>query len=79
MHINSQVRGCHGTVNPADNTAQCRAGQLDLTAVPSDEQPLQLRSYRELFFRIMSRKLWEAPLQDRLVRVRPMRTAIRRR
>jgi hydrazine synthase alpha subunit-like protein/WD40 repeat protein len=48
--INHKCSGCHSPVNPADSTAQVPAGQLDLTNIASDEQPLQLRSYRELFF-----------------------------
>jgi hypothetical protein len=48
--INHKCSGCHSTTNPADNTTQVPQGQLDLTGVPSDDQQLQLRSYRELFF-----------------------------
>jgi hypothetical protein len=54
-------------VNPADNTAQVPASQLDLTAVPSDEEQLQLRSYRELFFSDNEQELVGGALQDRQV------------
>ncbi len=51
-------------MNPADNTTQVPAGQLDLTGVASDEQPLQLRSYRELFFSDNEQELVGGALQD---------------
>jgi len=62
--INHKCSGCHSTVNPADNTAQVPAGQLDLTAVPSDEEQLQLRSYRELFFSDNEQELVGGAVQD---------------
>jgi hypothetical protein len=65
--INHKCSGCHSQTNPADNTAQVPAGQLDLTAVPSDEQQLQLRSYRELFFGDNEQELVGGAVQDRLV------------
>ena len=67
LPINRKCTSCHGPVNPADNTAQVPAGQLDLTAVPSDEQQLQLRSYRELFFSDNEQELVGGALQDRQV------------
>jgi hypothetical protein len=65
--INHKCSGCHSQTNPVDNTAQVPAGQLDLTAVPSDEQQLQLRSYRELFFGDNEQELVGGAVQDRLV------------
>src|SRR5262249_16709212 len=65
--INRKCINCHGPVNPADNTAQVPASQLDLTGVASDEQPLQLRSYRELFFSDNEQALVGGALQDLLV------------
>jgi hypothetical protein len=41
---------CHNRVNPADMTAQLPAASLELTDEVSDEDPLQLRAYRELLF-----------------------------
>ena len=58
--------GCHNTV-AADTTAMVPAGQLDLQNVASDEQPLQLRSYRELFFSDNEQALVGGALQDLLV------------
>src|SRR5262249_22212596 len=58
--------GCHSPVDAA-NAAMVPAGQLDLTAVASDEQPLQLRSYRELFFGDNEQALVGGALVDRLV------------
>jgi hypothetical protein len=64
LPINRKCTNCHSTVNPADNTTQLPAGQLDLTAVASDEEPLQLRSYRELFFSDNEQELVGGALQD---------------
>lgn len=64
LPIDHKCTNCHSTVNPADNTTQLPAGQLDLTAVASDEQPLQLRSYRELFFSDNEQELVGGALQD---------------
>ena len=64
LPINRKCTNCHGPVNPADSTAQVPASQLDLTGVPSDEQPLQLRSYRELFFSDNKQELVGGALQD---------------
>jgi hypothetical protein len=55
--------GCHAPVNMA-NMAMVPGGQLDLTAVPSDEEPLQLRSYRELFFTDTQQEVIMGALQD---------------
>ncbi len=65
--INHKCSGCHSQTNPADNTAQVPAAQLDLTAVASDEEPLQLRSYRELFFGDNAQALVGGAVQDLLV------------
>jgi hypothetical protein len=40
------------------------AGQLDLQAVASDEEPLQLRSYRELLFTDNEQEVIMGALQD---------------
>jgi hypothetical protein len=64
--INHKCTICHGPVDAA-NAAQVPASQLDLTAVASDEQPLQLRSYRELFFVDNAQALVGGALQDLLV------------
>jgi hypothetical protein len=58
--------GCHNTVNAA-NMAMVPASQLDLQAVASNEQPLQLRSYRQLFFTHNEQEVNMGALQDRLV------------
>jgi hypothetical protein len=58
--------GCHNTVD-AMGAAMVPGGQLDLQAVASDEQPLQLRSYRELFFSDNEQEVVGGALQDRLV------------
>jgi hypothetical protein len=64
--INHKCTICHGPVDAAA-AAQVPAGQLDLTAVASDEQPLQLRSYRELFFSDNAQELVGGAVQDKLV------------
>ena len=66
LPINHKCTLCHGPVDAA-NAAQVPAGQLDLTGVASDEQPLQLRSYRELFFSDNEQALVGGALQDLLV------------
>jgi hypothetical protein len=63
--INHKCTTCHAAVNPADNTPQVPAGQLDLTGTPSDEEPLQFRSYRELFFSDNEQELVGGQVQDR--------------
>ncbi len=65
-HQSTSAPCCHGPVDAAA-TAQVPAGQLDLTAVPSDEEQLQLRSYRELFFGDNEQEVVGGALQDRLV------------
>jgi hypothetical protein len=70
--------GCHDTTD-AMAAAMVPAGQLDLQAVASDEQPLQLRSYRELFFTITSKSLIWAPCRTCWCRVLRTRTATRHR
>jgi hypothetical protein len=58
---------CHSRVNPANNMVRVPAGQLELTAEPSDEEALQLRSYRELLFTDNEQEVIMGALQDRLV------------
>jgi len=55
--------GCHNTVNMA-NMAMVPGGQLDLQAVASDEEALQLRSYRELLFTDTQQEVNMGALQD---------------
>jgi hypothetical protein len=47
--INHKCTTCHAPVNAAAMTA-VPAGDLDLTDGPSDDEPDQFRSYRELLF-----------------------------
>ena len=49
MVINNRCNTCHNPVDAA-NAAQMPAGNLDLTDGPSDDEPDQFRSYRELLF-----------------------------
>jgi len=64
-----QDRTCTSCHSPRDaaNAAQVPAGQLDLSDGPSDEQPLQLRAYRELLFTDNEQEVNMGALQDRLV------------
>jgi hypothetical protein len=57
--------GCHSRTN-AQNQVQVPAGQLDLTAVASDDQALHLRSYRELLFTDNQQEVTMGALQDTL-------------
>jgi hypothetical protein len=57
--------GCHNTSDGA--MAMVPASDLDLQAVASDEQPLQLRSYRELLFTDNKQTVMMGALQDLLV------------
>lgn len=58
--------GCH---SPVDAAAAVRvpAGQLDLTGLPSPDEPDHLISYRELLFPDNEQELNMGALQDRLV------------
>ncbi|MBL8266150.1 hypothetical protein [Steroidobacter sp.] len=47
--INNKCNSCHAPVNAAA-MAQVPAGDLDLSDGPSEDQPLQFNSYRELLF-----------------------------
>jgi hypothetical protein len=67
LPIDRKCTNCHGPLDTVNNVAQVPGGQLDLTAVASDEQQLQLRSYRELFFSDNEQELVGGALQDRLV------------
>lgn len=58
---------CHSPVDPANGQPRVPAGQLDLTAAPSDEQPRQMRSFRELLFTDNEQEVMMGALQDRLV------------
>ena len=57
---------CHSTLD-ADNVAQVPAGQLDLTASASNDQPAHLTGYRELFFNDVEQELIEGVLVDKLI------------
>jgi hypothetical protein len=58
--------GCHNTTNDMA-MPMVPAADLDLQAVASDEQQLQLRSYRELFFTDNQQVVNMGALQDLLV------------
>jgi hypothetical protein len=62
--------GCHNPTNDMD-MPMVPAGQLDLTAVPSDEQPLHLRSYRELLFTDNAQVLNMGALTDECAQLDP--------
>jgi hypothetical protein len=64
-----QDRTCVSCHSPRDaaNAVQLPAGQLDLSDGPSDEQPLQLRAYRELLFTDNEQEVNMGTLQDILV------------
>lgn len=64
LPLNRKCTNCHGPLDVVNNVAQVPAGQLDLTAVASDEQQLHLRSYRELFFSDNEQELVGGALQD---------------
>ena len=55
--------GCHNVVSAA-TTAMVPAGQLNLTNTPSDEEPLQPISYRQLLFTHNKQELNMGALQD---------------
>ncbi len=57
---------CHNTKDGANST-QLPAAQLDLTATPSADNPLQLTSYRKLLFTHNEQELSMGVLQDRQV------------
>ncbi|MET0536091.1 MAG: hypothetical protein ABW171_17885, partial [Steroidobacter sp.] len=65
--INNKCNSCHAPVNAA-NMAAPPAGQLDLTDGPSEEQPLQFKSYRELLFGDRAQDVVGGQLQDVCVR-----------
>lgn len=66
--------GCHNSKDAAMMT-QVPAGQLDLTAVPSDAEPLQLRSYRELLFTDNRQVLNMGALEDECAQTDPVTNA----
>jgi hypothetical protein len=68
--INHKCNICHSTVDPANAAAQqVPAGQLDLTDGPSDDEPDQFKSYRELLFGDTELELQGGVLVERLVQV----------
>lgn len=58
---------CHQPLD-TDNIAQVPAGQLDLSAIPSD-QPAHFVSYRELFFNDVEQEIVDGILTNKLVEV----------
>ncbi|XPF94815.1 hypothetical protein ACM9HF_02065 [Colwellia sp. RE-S-Sl-9] len=58
---------CHQPFD-ADNVAQVPAGQLDLSAIPSEE-PAHLVSYRELFFNDVEQEVVDGILITKLIEV----------
>jgi len=60
--------GCHSPVD-ADALSQVPAGQLDLSASPSTDQPAHLTSYRELFFNDVEQEVVDGILINRLIEV----------
>jgi hypothetical protein len=58
---------CHQPLD-SDSIAQVPAGQLDLSAIPSD-QPAHLVSYRELFFNDIEQEIIDGILTTKLVEV----------
>jgi hypothetical protein len=64
-----QDRTCTSCHSPRDaaNAVRVPAGQLDLSDGPSDEEPLQLRAYRELLFTDNAQEVNMGALQDTLV------------
>jgi hypothetical protein len=60
---------CHSQVNPVDATAQVPQGQLDLSDGPSDDEPDQFKSYRELLFTDNSQILDNGAVVDEQVQV----------
>jgi hypothetical protein len=60
--------GCHAPVDIA-NAAMVPAGQLDLTDGPSEDEPDQFKSYRELLFADNRQILNNGALQDEQVQI----------
>lgn len=63
---NYRCTSCHAPVD-GDGLAQLPAGQLDLSASPSPDQPQQAVSFRELLFGDNEQELVEGVVRDRLV------------
>ena len=57
---------CHSLVD-SDNLARVPAGQLDLSATDSTDEPAHLTSYRELFFNDVEQEVIEGILVDKRV------------
>jgi Tol biopolymer transport system component len=66
--INHKCNACHNTVDAA-NAAAVPAGQLDLTDGPSDDEPKQFRSYRELLFADTELELQGGVLVEKRIQV----------
>ena len=63
--------GCHNILDEAA-AQMVPGGQLDLAAVASDEEPLQLRSYRELLFTDNRQTLTMGALTDECAQTDPV-------
>ena len=59
---------CHNIVD-SESLAQVPAGQLDLSATPSSDQPAHVTSYRELFFNDVEQEEVDGILIDKLIEV----------
>lgn len=59
---------CHQPID-SDNLAQVPAGQLDLSATASTDEPAHLTSYRELFFNDVEQEVVDGILINRLIEV----------
>ncbi|MDN4502054.1 hypothetical protein QX776_06555 [Alteromonadaceae bacterium BrNp21-10] len=66
--VDNTCTGCHSLMD-ADSVVQVPAGQLDLSAVPSNDDADQLMSYRELLRGDNEQEIIEGALIDRLIEV----------
>jgi len=65
---NQTCTSCHNVAD-IDGFSQVPAGQLDLSAKGSSDQPAHLTSYRELFFNDVEQEVVEGILIDKLIAV----------
>jgi hypothetical protein len=65
---NQTCTSCHN-VTDSDGFSQVPAGQLDLSAKASSDQPAHLTGYRELFFSDVEQEVIDGILIDRLIAV----------
>ncbi|WP_394129922.1 hypothetical protein [Shewanella maritima] len=64
--VDNTCSTCHSRAD-ADGVAQVPAGQLELVATPSTDEPAHYTSYRELFFNDIELEEVEGILVDRLI------------